>query len=228
MNRNSVVNAALNILNLEVRRDGNEMVLYDKKRNEYLGVIDKPLWDKRTDDGNFSIKMINDENFHLKYCVSLVNSQRAVNMAIASDKSKEFEMAIYDKSDELFGSLYVSDKKLDGQVTIHDINAYNFKALVDKEVTDDKVMVRVDGVSFNKEFSLEKNRFFNDDLTRDILEYVNLIDLFAENENLFKGFDKILDEFELKLPGIKNFIINNYDLSKMMYNGTSSKVLELK
>ena len=132
MNRNSVVNAALNILNLEVRRDGNEMVLYDTKRNEYLGVIDKPLWDKRTDDGNFSIKMINDENFHLKYCVSLVNSQRAVNMAIASDKSKEFEMAIYDKSDELFGSLYVSDKKLDGQVTIHDINAYNFKALVDR------------------------------------------------------------------------------------------------
>ena len=94
MNRNSVVNAALNILNLEVRRDGNERVLYDTKRNEYLGVIDKPLWDKRTDDGNFSIKMINDENFHRRYCVSLVNSQRAVIMAIASDKSKEFEMAI--------------------------------------------------------------------------------------------------------------------------------------
>ena len=54
------------------------------------------------------------------------------------------------KSDELFGSLYVSDKKLDGQVSIHDINAYNFIALVDKEITDDKVMVRVDGVSFNK------------------------------------------------------------------------------
>lgn len=227
MNRKSVVNSALNIFGFEVKYYGSERYLCDMKGN-CLGIIDGPLWSVMTDSGEFSIKMINDEKSRLKYCVSLVNEERAINMAISLDETKEFEMAVYNKIDDSFGRLFISNRKLNGQITRGDEVYHNFEALVTENVSKSELETKVSGVSFDQEFSFSKNRKAKDNLTRDIIKKVNLMDLFNENADVFDEFNKILMDLEEMAPGVKEFILDNSSLGNMMYNEVGSKVLIAK
>ena len=227
MNRKSVVNSALNIFGFEVKKYGNERYLCDTEGN-YLGIIDGPLWSTMTNKGEFSIKMINDEKSRLKYCVSLVNEERAINMAISLDETKEFEMAVYNKIDDSFGRLFISNRKLNGQITRGDEVYHNFEALVTENVSKSELETKVSGVSFDQEFSFSKNRKAKDNLTRDIIKKVNLMDLFNENADVFDEFNKILMDLEEMAPGVKEFILDNSSLGNMMYNEVGSKVLIAK
>ena len=227
MNRKSVVNSALNIFGFEVKKYGNERYLCDTEGN-YLGIIDGPLWSTMTNKGEFSIKMINDEKSRLKYCVSLVNEERAINMAISLDGTKEFEIAVYNEIDDSFGRLFISNRKLNGQITRGDEVSHNFEALVTENVSKDELETKVSGVSFDQEFSFSKNRKAKDILTRDIIKKVNLIDLFDENGDVFDEFNKILMDLEEMAPGVREFVLDNSILGKLMYNEVGSKVLIAK
>ena len=227
MNRKSVVNSALNIFGFEVKYYGSERYLCDMKGN-CLGIIDGPLWSVMTDSGEFSIKMINDEKSRLKYCVSLVNEERAINMAISLDETKEFEMAVYNKIDDSFGRLFISNRKLNGQITRGDEVSHNFEVSITENVSKSELETKVSGVSFDQEFSFSKNRKAKDILTRDIIKKVNLMDLFAENADVFDEFNKILMDLEEMAPGVKEFILDNSSLGNMMYNEVGSKVLIAK
>ena len=227
MNRKSVVNSALNIFGFEVKKYGNERYLCDTEGN-YLGIIDGPLWSTMTNKGEFSIKMINDEKSRLKYCVSLVNEERAINMAISLDGTKEFEIAVYNEIDDSFGRLFISNRKLNGQITRGDEVSHNFEALITENVSKSELETKVSGVSFDQEFSFSKNRKAKDILTRDIIKKVNLMDLFAENADVFDEFNKILMDLEEMAPGVKEFILDNSSLGNMMYNEVGSKVLIAK
>ena len=207
MNRKSVVNSALNIFGFEVKKYGNERYLCDTEGN-YLGIIDGPLWSTMTNKGEFSIKMINDEKSRLKYCVSLVNEERAINMAISLDGTKEFEIAVYNEIDDSFGRLFISN--------------------ITENVSKSELETKVSGVSFDQEFSFSKNRKAKDNLTRDIIKKVNLMDLFNENADVFDEFNKILMDLEEMAPGVKEFILDNSSLGNMMYNEVGSKVLIAK
>lgn len=227
MNRKSVVNSALNIFGFEVKKYGNERYLCDTEGN-YLGIIDGPLWSTMTNKGEFSIKMINDEKSRLKYCVSLVNEERAINMAISLDGTKEFEIAVYNEIDDSFGRLFISNRKLNGQITRGDEVSHNFEALITENVSKSELETKVSGVSFDQEFSFSKNRKAKDNLTRDIIKKVNLMDLFNENADVFDEFNKILMDLEEMAPGVKEFILDNSILGKLMYNEVGSKVLIAK
>lgn len=227
MNRKSVVNSALNIFGFEVKKYGNERYLCDTEGN-YLGIIDGPLWSTMTNKGEFSIKMINDEKSRLKYCVSLVNEERAINMAISLDGTKEFEIAVYNEIDDSFGRLFISNRKLNGQITRGDEVSHNFEALITENVSKSELETKVSGVSFDQEFSFSKNRKAKDILTRDIIKKVNLMDLFDENADVFDEFNKILMNLEEMAPGVKEFILDNSSLGNMMYNEVGSKVLIAK
>lgn len=227
MNRKSVVNSALNIFGFEVKKYGNERYLCDTEGN-YLGIIDGPLWSTMTNKGEFSIKMINDEKSRLKYCVSLVNEERAINMAISLDGTKEFEIAVYNEIDDSFGRLFISNRKLNGQITRGDEVSHNFEALVTENVSKDELETKVSGVSFDQEFSFSKNRKAKDILTRDIIKKVNLMDLFDENADVFDEFNKILMDLEEMAPGVREFVLDNSILGKLMYNEVGSKVLIAK
>lgn len=227
MNRKSVVNSVLNIFGFEVKKYGNERYLCDTEGN-YLGIIDGPLWSTMTNKGEFSIKMINDEKSRLKYCVSLVNEERAINMAISLDGTKEFEIAVYNEIDDSFGRLFISNRKLNGQITRGDEVSHNFEALITENVSKSELETKVSGVSFDQEFSFSKNRKAKDNLTRDIIKKVNLMDLFAENADVFDEFNKILMDLEEMAPGVKEFILDNSSLGNMMYNEVGSKVLIAK
>lgn len=227
MNRKSVVNSALNIFGFEVKKYGNERYLCDTEGN-YLGIIDGPLWSTMTNKGEFSIKMINDEKSRLKYCVSLVNEERAINMAISLDGTKEFEIAVYNEIDDSFGRLFISNRKLNGQITRGDEVSHNFEALITENVSKSELETKVSGVSFDQEFSFSKNRKAKDNLTRDIIKKVNLMDLFNENADVFDEFNKILMDLEEMAPGVKEFILDNSSLGNMMYNEVGSKVLITK
>lgn len=227
MNRKSVVNSALNIFGFEVKKYGNERYLCDTEGN-YLGIIDGPLWSTMTNKGEFSIKMINDEKSRLKYCVSLVNEERAINMAISLDGTKEFEIAVYNEIDDSFGRLFISNRKLNGQITRGDEVSHNFEALITENVSKSELETKVSGVSFDQEFSFSKNRKAKDNLTRDIIKKVNLMDLFNENADVFDEFNKILMNLEEMAPGVKEFILDNSSLGNMMYNEVGSKVLIAK
>ena len=227
MNRKSVVNSALNIFGFEVKKYGNERYLCDTEGN-YLGIIDGPLWSTMTNKGEFSIKMINDEKSRLKYCVSLVNEERAINMAISLDETKEFEMAVYNEIDDSFGRLFISNRKLNGQITRGDEVSHNFEALVTENVSKSELETKVSGVSFDQEFSFSKNRKAKDILTRDIIKKVNLMDLFDENADVFDEFNKILMDLEEMAPGVREFVLDNSILGKLMYNEVGSKVLIAK
>ncbi len=227
MNRKSVVNSALNIFGFEVKKYGNERYLCDTEGN-YLGIIDGPLWSTMTNKGEFSIKMINDEKSRLKYCVSLVNEERAINMAISLDGTKEFEIAVYNEIDDSFGRLFISNRKLNGQITRGDEVSHNFEALVTENVSKSELETKVSGVSFDQEFSFSKNRKAKDILTRDIIKKVNLMDLFAENADVFDEFNKILMDLEEMAPGVREFVLDNSILGKLMYNEVGSKVLIAK
>ena len=224
MNRKSVVNSALNIFGFEVKKYGNERYLCDTEGN-YLGIIDGPLWSTMTNKGEFSIKMINDEKSRLKYCVSLVNEERAINMAISLDGTKEFEIAVYNEIDDSFGRLFISNRKLNGQITRGDEVSHNFEALITENVSKSELETKVSGVSFDQEFSFSKNRKAKDNLTRDIIKKVNLMDLFNENADVFDEFNKILMDLEEMASGVKEFILDNSSLGNMMYNEVGSKVL---
>lgn len=227
MNRKSVVNSALNIFGFEVKKYGNERYLCDTEGN-YLGIIDGPLWSTMTNKGEFSIKMINDEKSRLKYCVSLVNEERAINMAISLDGTKEFEIAVYNEIDDSFGRLFISNRKLNGQITRGDEVSHNFEVSITENVSKSELETKVSGVSFDQEFSFSKNRKAKDILTRDIIKKVNLMDLFAENADVFDEFNKILMNLEEMAPGVKEFILDNSSLGNMMYNEVGSKVLIAK
>lgn len=227
MNRKSVVNSALNIFGFEVKKYGNERYLCDTEGN-YLGIIDGPLWSTMTNKGEFSIKMINDEKSRLKYCVSLVNEERAINMAISLDGTKEFEIAVYNEIDDSFGRLFISNRKLNGQITRGDEVSHNFEALITENVSKSELETKVSGVSFDQEFSFSKNRKAKDILTRDIIKKVNLMDLFNENADVFDEFNKILMDLEEMAPGVREFILDNSSLGNMMYNEVGSKVLIAK
>lgn len=227
MNRKSVVNSVLNIFGFEVKKYGNERYLCDTEGN-YLGIIDGPLWSTMTNKGEFSIKMINDEKSRLKYCVSLVNEERAINMAISLDGTKEFEIAVYNEIDDSFGRLFISNRKLNGQITRGDEVSHNFEALITENVSKSELETKVSGVSFDQEFSFSKNRKAKDILTRDIIKKVNLMDLFDENADVFDEFNKILMDLEEMAPGVKEFILDNSSLGNMMYNEVGSKVLIAK
>ena len=227
MNRKSVVNSALNIFGFEVKKYGNERYLCDTEGN-YLGIIDGPLWSTMTNKGEFSIKMINDEKSRLKYCVSLVNEERAINMAISLDGTKEFEIAVYNEIDDSFGRLFISNRKLNGQITRGDEVSHNFEVSITENVSKSELETKVSGVSFDQEFSFSKNRKAKDNLTRDIIKKVNLMDLFNENADVFDEFNKILMNLEEMAPGVKEFILDNSSLGKMMYNEVGSKVLIAK
>ena len=227
MNRKSVVNSVLNIFGFEVKKYGNERYLCDTEGN-YLGIIDGPLWSTMTNKGEFSIKMINDEKSRLKYCVSLVNEERAINMAISLDGTKEFEIAVYNEIDDSFGRLFISNRKLNGQITRGDEVSHNFEALITENVSKSELETKVSGVSFDQEFSFSKNRKAKDNLTRDIIKKVNLMDLFDENADVFDEFNKILMNLEEMAPGVKEFILDNSSLGNMMYNEVGSKVLIAK
>lgn len=227
MNRKSVVNSALNIFGFEVKKYGNERYLCDTEGN-YLGIIDGPLWSTMTNKGEFSIKMINDEKSRLKYCVSLVNEERAINMAISLDGTKEFEIAVYNEIDDSFGRFFISNRKLNGQITRGDEVSHNFEALITENVSKSELETKVSGVSFDQEFSFSKNRKAKDNLTRDIIKKVNLMDLFNENADVFDEFNKILMDLEEMAPGVKEFILDNSSLGNMMYNEVGSKVLIAK
>lgn len=227
MNRKSVVNSALNIFGFEVKKYGNERYLCDTEGN-YLGIIDGPLWSTMTNKGEFSIKMINDEKSRLKYCVSLVNEERAINMAISLDGTKEFEIAVYNEIDDSFGRLFISNRKLNGQITRGDEVSHNFEALVTENVSKGELETKVSGVSFDQEFSFSKNRKAKDILTRDIIKKVNLMDLFDENADVFDEFNKILMDLEEMAPGVREFVLDNSILGKLMYNEVGSKVLIAK
>ena len=227
MNRKSVVNSALNIFGFEVKKYGNERYLCDTEGN-YLGIIDGPLWSTMTNKGEFSIKMINDEKSRLKYCVSLVNEERAINMAISLDGTKEFEIAVYNEIDDSFGRLFISNRKLNGQITRGDEVSHNFEALVTENVSKGELETKVSGVSFDQEFSFSKNRKAKDILTRDIIKKVNLMDLFDENADVFDEFNKILMDLEEMSPGVREFVLDNSILGKLMYNEVGSKVLIAK
>ena len=227
MNRKSVVNSVLNIFGFEVKKYGNERYLCDTEGN-YLGIIDGPLWSTMTNKGEFSIKMINDEKSRLKYCVSLVNEERAINMAISLDGTKEFEIAVYNEIDDSFGRLFISNRKLNGQITRGDEVSHNFEALITENVSKSELETKVSGVSFDQEFSFSKNRKAKDNLTRDIIKKVNLMDLFNENADVFDEFNKILMNLEEMAPGVKEFILDNSSLGNMMYNEVGSKVLIAK
>ena len=227
MNRKSVVNSGLNIFCFEVKKYGNERYFCDTEGN-YLGIIDGPLWSTMTNKGEFSIKMINDEKSRLKYCVSLVNEERAINMAISLDGTKEFEIAVYNEIDDSFGRLFISNRKLNGQITRGDEVSHNFEALITENVSKSELETKVSGVSFDQEFSFSKNRKAKDNLTRDIIKKVNLMDLFNENADVFDEFNKILMDLEEMAPGVKEFILDNSSLGNMMYNEVGSKVLIAK
>lgn len=227
MNRKSVVNSALNIFGFEVKKYGNERYLCDTEGN-YLGIIDGPLWSTMTNKGEFSIKMINDEKSRLKYCVSLVNEERAINMAISLDGTKEFEIAVYNKIDDSFGRLFISNRKLNGQITRGDEVSHNFEVSITENVSKSELETKVSGVSFDQEFSFSKNRKAKDILTRDIIKKVNLMDLFAENADVFDEFNKILMNLEEMAPGVREFVLDNSILGKLMYNEVGSKVLIAK
>ena len=227
MNRKSVVNSALNIFGFEVKKYGNERYLCDTEGN-YLGIIDGPLWSTMTNKGEFSIKMINDEKSRLKYCVSLVNEERAINMAISLDGTKEFEIAVYNEIDDSFGRLFISNRKLNGQITRGDEVSHNFEALITENVSKSELETKVSGVSFDQEFSFSKNRKAKDILTRDIIKKVNLMDLFDENADVFVEFNKILMDLEEMAPGVREFVLDNSILGKLMYNEVGSKVLIAK
>ncbi len=227
MNRKSVVNSALNIFGFEVKYNGSERYLCDMKGN-CLGIIDGPLWSVMTDSGEFSIKMINDEKSRLKYCVSLVNEERAINMAISLDGTKEFEIAVYNKIDDSFGRLFISNRKLNGQITRGDEVSHNFEVSITENVSKSELETKVSGVSFDQEFSFSKNRKAKDILTRDIIKKVNLMDLFAENADVFDEFNKILMDLEEMAPGVREFVLDNSILGKLMYNEVGSKVLIAK
>lgn len=227
MNRKSVVNSALNIFGFEVKKYGNERYLCDTEGN-YLGIIDGPLWSTMTNKGEFSIKMINDEKSRLKYCVSLVNEERAINMAISLDGTKEFEIAVYNEIDDSFGRLFISNRKLNGQITRGDEVSHNFEVSITENVSKSELETKVSGVSFDQEFSFSKNRKAKDNLTRDIIKKVNLMDLFDENADVFDEFNKILMDLEEMAPGVKEFILDNSSLGNMMYNEVGSKVLIAK
>ena len=227
MNRKSVVNSALNIFGFEVKKYGNERYLCDTEGN-YLGIIDGPLWSTMTNKGEFSIKMINDEKSRLKYCVSLVNEERAINMAISLDGTKEFEIAVYNEIDDSFGRLFISNRKLNGQITRGDEVSHNFEALITENVSKSELETKVSGVSFDQEFSFSKNRKAKDNLTRDIIKKVNLMDLFDENADVFDEFNKILMDLEEMAPGVREFVLDNSILGKLMYNEVGSKVLIAK
>ncbi len=227
MNRKSVVNSALNIFGFEVKKYGNERYLCDTEGN-YLGIIDGPLWSTMTNKGEFSIKMINDEKSRLKYCVSLVNEERAINMAISLDGTKEFEIAVYNEIDDSFGRLFISNRKLNGQITRGDEVSHNFEALITENVSKSELETKVSGVSFDQEFSFSKNRKAKDILTRDIIKKVNLMDLFDENADVFDEFNKILMDLEEMAPGVREFVLDNSILGKLMYNEVGSKVLIAK
>lgn len=227
MNRKSVVNSALNIFGFEVKKYGNERYLCDTEGN-YLGIIDGPLWSTMTNKGEFSIKMINDEKSRLKYCVSLVNEERAINMAISLDGTKEFEIAVYNEIDDSFGRLFISNRKLNGQITRGDEVSHNFEALITENVSKSELETKVSGVSFDQEFSFSKNRKAKDNLTRDIIKKVNLMDLFDENADVFDEFNKILMNLEEMAPGVREFVLDNSILGKLMYNEVGSKVLIAK
>lgn len=227
MNRKSVVNSALNIFGFEVKKYGNERYLCDTEGN-YLGIIDGPLWSTMTNKGEFSIKMINDEKSRLKYCVSLVNEERAINMAISLDGTKEFEIAVYNEIDDSFGRLFISNRKLNGQITRGDEVSHNFEVSITENVSKGELETKVSGVSFDQEFSFSKNRKAKDILTRDIIKKVNLMDLFAENADVFDEFNKILMNLEEMVPGVREFVLDNSILGKLMYNEVGSKVLIAK
>ena len=227
MNRKSVVNSALNIFGFEVKKYGNERYLCDTEGN-YLGIIDGPLWSTMTNKGEFSIKMINDEKSRLKYCVSLVNEERAINMAISLDGTKEFEIAVYNDIHDSFGRLFISNRKLNGQITRGDEVSHNFEALITENVSKSELETKVSGVSFDQEFSFSKNRKAKDILTRDIIKKVNLMDLFDENADVFDEFNKILMDLEEMAPGVREFVLDNSILGKLMYNEVGSKVLIAK
>lgn len=227
MNRKSVVNSALNIFGFEVKKYGNERYLCDTEGN-YLGIIDGPLWSTMTNKGEFSIKMINDEKSRLKYCVSLVNEERAINMAISLDGTKEFEIAVYNKIDDSFGRLFISNRKLNGQITRGDEVSHNFEVSITENVSKSELETKVSGVSFDQEFSFSKNRKAKDILTRDIIKKVNLMDLFDENADVFDEFNKILMDLEEMAPGVREFVLDNSILGKLMYNEVGSKVLIAK
>ena len=193
-----------------------------------MGIIDGPLWSTMTNKGEFSIKMINDEKSRLKYCVSLVNEERAINMAISLDGTKEFEIAVYNEIDDSFGRLFISNRKLNGQITRGDEVSHNFEALITENVSKSELETKVSGVSFDQEFSFSKNRKAKDNLTRDIIKKVNLMDLFNENADVFDEFNKILMDLEEMAPGVKEFILDNSSLGNMMYNEVGSKVLIAK
>lgn len=227
MNRKSVVNSALNIFGFEVKKYGNERYLCDTEGN-YLGIIDGPLWSTMTNKGEFSIKMINDEKSRLKYCVSLVNEERAINMAISLDGTKEFEIAVYNEIDDSFGRLFISNRKLNGQITRGDEVSHNFEVSITENVSKSELETKVSGVSFDQEFSFSKNRKAKDILTRDIIKKVNLMDLFDENADVFDEFNKILMNLEEMAPGVREFVLDNSILGKLMYNEVGSKVLIAK
>lgn len=227
MNRKSVVNSALNIFGFEVKKYGNERYLCDTEGN-YLGIIDGPLWSTMTNKGEFSIKMINDEKSRLKYCVSLVNEERAINMAISLDGTKEFEIAVYNEIDDSFGRLFISNRKLNGQITRGDEVSHNFEVSITENVSKSELETKVSGVSFDQEFSFSKNRKAKDNLTRDIIKKVNLMDLFDENADVFDEFNKILMNLEEMAPGVREFVLDNSILGKLMYNEVGSKVLIAK
>mgnify|MGYP005793511625 FL=1 len=227
MNRKSVVNSALNIFGFEVKKYGNERYLCDTEGN-YLGIIDGPLWSTMTNKGEFSIKMINDEKSRLKYCVSLVNEERAINMAISLDGTKEFEIAVYNEIDDSFGRLFISNRKLNGQITRGDEVSHNFEVSITENVSKSELETKVSGVSFDQEFSFSKNRKAKDILTRDIIKKVNLMDLFDENADVFDEFNKILMDLEEMAPGVREFVLDNSILGKLMYNEVGSKVLIAK
>ena len=54
------------------------------------------------------------------------------------------------------------------------------------------------------------------------------MDLFAENADVFDEFNKILMNLEEMVPGVKDFILDNSSLGRLMYNEVGSKVLIAK
>ena len=149
-------------------------------------------------------------------------------MAISLDGTKEFEIAVYNEIDDSFGRLFISNRKLNGQITRGDEVSHNFEALITENVSKSELETKVSGVSFDQEFSFSKNRKAKDNLTRDIIKKVNLMDLFNENADVFDEFNKILMDLEEMAPGVKEFILDNSSLGNMMYNEVGSKVLIAK
>ena len=54
------------------------------------------------------------------------------------------------------------------------------------------------------------------------------MDLFDENADVFDEFNKILMDLEEMAPGVREFVLDNSILGKLMYNEVGSKVLIAK